>query len=762
MSSSITTTLAAAVVAVGGIGAGGAFGQSGAAAWKPVPGHIMSEFAEKVTADHPLNDYPRPQLERDAWTNLNGLWDYAITDGNAPQPTAWDGKILVPFAPEAALSGVGKFVSPSQKLWYHRTFAAPDLAGGKRLILHFGAIDFASTVMVNGKTVGTHKGGSEPLEYDVTDALGGTGEQTVVVGVTDPTDQGAQPRGKQVMNPNGIWYTPVTGIWQTAWMEAVPAAHVASMKMVPDVDAGALTVIVNATGDSAGDVTLTATDGGTQIATATGVAGQPISLKVPNAKLWSPDSPHLYDLQVKMGADTVKSYFGMRKIAVKKDSRGVDRLTLNGEAVFMYGPLDQGWWPAGLLTPPSDEAIKFDISMMRKMGFNMARKHIKVEPARWYYWCDRMGLMVWQDMPSGMAEGRSQGVGNGGPDATSFTDAERGQFKAELKQMIDTLDDHPSIVAWVPFNEGWGQHDTNEILKWTMKYDPSRVVDGPSGWTDRGVGDMHDMHNYPGPGMFDPTPGRASVLGEFGGLGLPVQDHLWQTDRNWGYQSFEDKAGLENKYDQLVARLRPLIDRGLSAAVYTQITDVEGEVNGLMTYDRKVIKIDPAHLAKIHARLYRPAGSVDTAIVLPTAQQQPQTWSYTFAKPADDWYKIDYNDNSWKTGPAGFGTDVTVKSHVRTQWATADLWARRTFTLKDADLAEPSLRIYYDEDSEVYLNGQKVMDLQGFSGDYVDLPLSEAAIKALKKGKNVLAVHTHQTIGGQYMDAGIVDMKPKK
>ena len=763
MSKPITAALAAAALV--GIGASGSFAQTASqtdAGWKPVPGHIMSEFAGKVEPQHPLNEYPRPQMERPEWTNLNGLWDYAITEMDAEQPTSWDGKILVPFAPEAALSGVGKAVSPQQKLWYHRTFAAPDLTGGKRAILHFGSIDFESTVMVNGKQVGTHKGGSEPLEYDVTDALSGTGEQTVVVGVTDPSSAGAQPRGKQVLDPNGIWYTPVTGIWKTAWMEAVPAAHVESIKMTPDVDGGALKVTVTAAGNPSGNVTLTATDGGAQVATVSGPVGQELSLKIPDAKLWSPDSPHLYDLQVTMGEDSVKSYFGMRKIEVKKDAQGIDRLTLNGQPIFMYGPLDQGWWPGGLLTPPSDEAIKFDIEMTRKMGFNMARKHIKVEPQRWYYWADRMGLLVWQDMPSGMADGRNQGVASGQPDTTNFTSEEKDQFKTELKEMIDTLYDHPSIVVWVPFNEGWGQHDTNDILEWTMQYDPSRVVDGPSGWTDRGVGDMHDMHNYPGPGMNDLTDGRASVLGEFGGLGLPLEGHLWQADKNWGYQSFGDKQALQQKYDQLVARLRPLIAKGLSAAVYTQTTDVEGEVNGLMTYDRKIIKMDPAHLAKIHAKLYAPAGSFETVTLVPTSEKQPQNWAYTTDKPADDWATAGYNDKSWKTGPAGFGTKMTPNAHVHTEWDGQDLWVRRTFDLKDVQMAEPYLRIYHDDGAEVYLNGKRVATFTGYDAQYMDVPLDADAIAALKVGQNVLAIHVHQDTGGQYIDAGLVDLRPKK
>jgi len=572
-----------------------------AAEWKPAAGPLTTPWTSKVTAEHALPEYPRPQMVRSQWTNLNGLWDYSIVPKADSRPPKADGQILVPFPVESALSGVKRPLTPDQRLWYRRAFTAPNLHG-KRLLLHFGAVDWRAEVFVNGKPAGTHEGGYDPFTFDITDALNAKGGQELVVAVWDPTDTGLQPRGKQVLDPQGIFYAAVSGIWQTVWLEPVPATHIDDLAMVPDIDGRKLRLTVH--GEGAAKFKAVAKLNGRTVGEVSGNVNQESALPLSELTLWSPDHPALYDLEVTMrGGDSVKSYFGMRKSEVRKDANGIDRLFLNNAALFEIGPLDQGWWPDGLYTAPTDDALRFDIETMKKMGYNMCRKHVKVEPARWYYWCDKLGLMVWQDMPSAMGNDRKTGVKRGAADDVTFSPEEDKQFRRELDAMIHNRANAPSIVAWVPFNEGWGQHDTDDILKHVKALDPSRVVDGPSGWEDRGYGDMKDMHHYPGPEMYPPMPDRATVLGEFGGLGLPVEDHLWWNKRNWGYRTFEDRAKLQATYDEFMEQLKPLIEKGLSAAIYTQTTDVEGEVNGLMTYDRKFVKFDVDKLAEAHRQL---------------------------------------------------------------------------------------------------------------------------------------------------------------
>ncbi len=571
-----------------------------AADWKPSEGPLTTPWTAQVTAERPLPEYPRPQMARKEWTNLNGLWDYAIRPQTEAAPAKYDGQILVPFAVESALSGVKQPLTPEQRLWYRRTFTAPNLKG-KRLLLHFGAVDWRAEVWVNGKALGKHEGGYDPFSFDVTAALRPQGPNELVVAVWDPTDAGPQPRGKQVLNPNGIWYTAVSGIWQTVWLEPVPEAHISELLLTPDLDARQLRLTVRA--DAAADFTATVRLAGKAVGRATGKANEPVTIALLELKPWSPDSPTLYDVEISLrGGDRVASYFGMRKIEVRKDAAGFNRLFLNGKALFQIGPLDQGWWPDGLYTAPTDEALRSDIDTLKKLGFNMSRKHVKVEPARYYYWCDKLGFMVWQDLPSAMPKGHASVKRNGGADV-EFTAPEDAIFRHELEALVHNLANAPSVVAWVPFNEGWGQHETNAILKWVKSLDPTRLVNAPSGWEDRGFGDMKDMHQYPGPAMYPVMPDRASVLGEFGGLGLPLEGHLWWNKRNWGYQSFEDRAKLQGRYQELMEKLETLAKAGLAAAIYTQTSDVEGEVNGLLTYDRKVVKYDAAKLAEWHKRV---------------------------------------------------------------------------------------------------------------------------------------------------------------
>ena len=598
-----------------------------AADWKPAPGPLATEWGRQVTPDNAWREYPRPQLTREAWQSLNGLWDHAIVDrpdgetgppaDDGTPPGAWDGKILVPFCAESSLSGVGRRVAPGQLLWYRRSLAVPEAWRGKRVLLHFDAVDWHATVWLNGARLGSHAGGSDPFSFDVTARLR-PGDNELVLRVWDPTEQAAQPRGKQRSDPANIWYTPVTGIWQSVWLEPVPEAHVTGVVPRADLAGEAVDFTVDVAGPPPAGAQLRVVGdvGGGRAVLGTAAAGRPIRCGVPGPRLWTPDDPHLYPVDVELVAgdgtvlDRVGTYFAMRSIAVGKDEQGFQRLLLNGVPLFQYGPLDQGWWPDGLLTPPSDAAMKYDLEVLKRLGMNMLRKHIKVEPARYYHHCDRLGLLVWQDQPSGMQAGRKQGVKADWAEDAVFTPEEKAQFRTELARMIDRLRFFPSIVVWVPFNEGWGQHDTNEILKWVKDRDPTRLVDGPSGWTDRGWGDMKDRHEYPGPGMFPPLPDRASVLGEFGGLGLPVKGHLWKDVDNWGYKNYESEADLRAAYRDLIDRLHGLVGQGLAAAVYTQTTDVEVEVNGLLTYDRAVLKLDPKEAAAWHRKLYeRPPGT---------------------------------------------------------------------------------------------------------------------------------------------------------
>jgi beta-galactosidase/beta-glucuronidase len=573
-----------------------------AADWQAANTPLPTQWTAKVTPSNAWREYPRPQMARDNWTNLNGLWDYAIVAKEADRPEKYDGEILVPYPVESALSGVKRPVTPEQRLWYRRTFSVP-LAKGNHMLLHFGAVDWRTEVWVNGKPAGHHDGGYDPFTFDITDQLKpGPGPQEIVVAVWDPTDTEVHPRGKQVLDPSGIWYTAVSGIWQTVWLEPVPVTHIEQLTMIPDVDGQQVRITVRGTG--AGDFTAVAKLHGKDVGHVTAAMNTEVSLPLSALELWSPETPVLYDLEIKLKAgDSVTSYFGMRKVEVRKDAAGVTRIFLNNSPKFMIGTLDQGWWPDGLYAAPTDEASRFDIEMLKKMGFNMCRKHVKVEPERWYYWCDRLGFMVWQDMPSAMSKKQPTQVKRNAPVDAEFTPGQDKDFRSELRAEIEHLQSYPCIVAWVPFNEGWGQHDTNDILRLVKQLDPSRLVDGPSGWEDRGYGDMRDMHKYPGPDMYPPIEGRASVLGEFGGLGLPVEGHLWGSKRNWGYRTYTDQAGLNSAYQEVLDKLGALIADGLSAAVYTQTTDVEGEVNGLMTYDRKVVKYDVERLAAIHAHL---------------------------------------------------------------------------------------------------------------------------------------------------------------
>ncbi|HEY9560488.1 MAG TPA: sugar-binding domain-containing protein [Anseongella sp.] len=584
--------------------------------WQPAGEKILTEWAAEVNPSAPLPEYPRPQMVRENWVNLNGLWNYAITAANAETPSDYEGQILVPFAVESALSGVGKRVGKDNALWYSTRFIVPRTMRKQDILLHFGAVDWHAEVFVNGQKAGEHKGGFDPFTFNISSLLEGRGEQELVIRVWDPTNDGPQPRGKQVKNPEGIWYTPVTGIWQTVWLEGVPETHISGIRNTPDVDNSTIRVTASIEGAGEGDqLRVRVNDKGGKIAETTVAVGSEAAIKLSNPELWGPSNPYLYGLEIELlrkgkVVDMVESYFAMRKITMEKDANGIQRMLLNDEFVFQYGPLDQGWWPDGLYTAPTDEALLFDIEKTQEMGFNMIRKHVKVEPARWYYHCDKLGMLVWQDMPSGDLGNQwnpRPGVTGMGTERDRTAESE-SIFRTEWKAIMDANYNFPSIVVWVPFNEAWGQFKTEEIVEWTMEHDPTRLVNGASGGNFHPVGHIIDLHHYPEPVM--PRPDlfgstQIIVLGEFGGLGLPVEGHTWQEKDNWGYRSFENKKALTERYADYMERIPELIRRGLSAAVYTQTTDVEVEVNGLMTYDRKIIKIDPATLRKLHAPLYK-------------------------------------------------------------------------------------------------------------------------------------------------------------
>ena len=586
------------------------FALNTSAQWKPAGDKIKTDWATQIDPENVLPEYPRPIMERSEWKNLNGLWNYAVIDKGAALPQNFEGEILVPFAIESSLSGVGRMLGEQAELVYRRDFTTPSQWRGQRVLLHFGAVDWKADVWVNDVKVGSHTGGFTPFSFDITAALNANGKNTLTVKVWDPTDKGPQPRGKQVSRPEGIWYTPVSGIWQTVWLEPVPQRYIENLRITPDIDNHRLTVEVQTSDPVASDLLEVAVyDGEALVASAKSINGQPVEVAMPaDAKLWSPDSPNLYDLKVslrdgKKVIDAVDSYAAMRKFSTARDKDGIVRLELNNEPLFQYGPLDQGWWPDGLYTAPTDEALLYDIQKTKDFGFNMIRKHIKVEPARWYTYCDRLGIIVWQDMPSGDRNPEWQNRKYFEGTELTRTPESEATYRKEWKEIMDCLYSYPCIGTWIPFNEAWGQFKTVEIAKWTKQYDPTRLVNPASGGNHYTCGDMLDLHNYPAPEMYLYDAQRATVLGEYGGIGLVLKDHLWEPDRNWGYVQFNSSKEATDEYVKYADMLLQLVKRGFSAAVYTQTTDVEVEVNGLMTYDRKVIKLDEKRVSEINRRI---------------------------------------------------------------------------------------------------------------------------------------------------------------
>lgn len=726
---------------------------------------LKTRWAAGLTPENAHREYPRPQMVRKEWVNLNGLWEYQII--RFPE-TEVEGKpmkkVLVPFPMESQLSGAMEKIGPRDTIMYFRDFKRPK---GDRVLLHFGAVDWHAQVYVNAKSVGEHKGGYDPFTLDITDALNGESIQKLQVNVTDPSDASFQPRGKQVRKPGGIFYTSCSGIWQTVWLEAVPTSHVGSLKIKTWPRAGQVEITTAIEGlDVRSEPSINSTvcraeilDNGKVVASSeeSGRIGFDAiqttnTMKVADHLDWSPEHPKLYDLRISVLSkgkivDQVTSYFGFREMSLIKDAKGQPHVALNGKPYFLIGPLDQGFWPDGIYTAPSDAAMKYDLEVTKRLGFNMIRKHVKVEPDRWYYYCDKLGIAVMQDMPSG-----DKFIAPEDPDIKRSNESAEN-FKTELKAMIDTHFNHPSIVSWVLYNEGWGQWNTVEMANWLKTYDPSRILNSVTGWSDRGVGDLHDIHVYPGPGSPPNEPNRAIFLGEFGGLGLPVPGHMWK-ETGWGYQSFKTSKELTDKFVELLFNLRFDQARGLSGAVYTQTTDCETELNGLMTYDRAMIKMDEARVKKAISDLFLPPPTL--VQVVPTSEENGIDWRYVQAPPSGSWSNSLYDDSGWKSGPGGFGTPETPGSVVRTRWDTKDIYIRRQFSVnQDYKAGELLLRISYDDDIDVYLDGKPIFKAPGWTTGYRNVPLDAA----LGKGKHVLAIHCHQNEGGQYVDAGLVQVK---
>ncbi len=715
--------------------------------WQPKQAPIMTRFAKEVNPKNVLSQYPRPQMMRNRWLNLNGLWQYQ--PGTSENELLPEGNlashILVPFPVESALSGV---MEHHERLWYKRNFSIPKSWNGQRILLHFGAVDFESEVYINSKSLGIHKGGYDPFSYDITDYLIKNGPQQIAVRVYDPTDKGGFPRGKQSLQPGGIMYTPTTGIWQTVWIEPVPETFISKIKMVPDIDKSVLKIIVNARNAGDAEVVIKIKDGEKLVTTKSGNANGEISIAVPHEKLWSPDHPFLYNLSIslKKGNQTIDhifSYFGMRKISIEKDN-GYKKMFLNNKFVFELGPLDQGFWPDGIYTAPTDKAIQNDLEMMKKLGFNMVRKHIKVEPYRWYYWADKLGLMVWQDMPS----------------ANSYTEhtppVDTAEYESELKRMVETHWNSPCIIMWDLFNEGQGQNNTVSLAKMVKQLDPSRLVNQASGGDYFDVGDLLDIHSYPAPACPSAT-SQAIACGEYGGIGYQIKNHTWK--KGFGYVMVRNQNEYDSLYNQFANDLIVFkTNKGLSAAVYTQITDVETELNGLLTYDRAVVKgnlqkISQSNWNVIHKNLYQ-------SVILPTGDKEAKDWKYTFEKPSNgEWYSKNFDDTEWETGQAGFGTIGTPGIIVGTIWNTDDIWIRKEFSLGNLSKIDKNklvIFLHHDDDCEVYINGIKATDEKNATSGYQILPINSDAKNALVvNGKNVIAIHCHQKGGGQYIDAGI-------
>jgi beta-galactosidase len=668
---------------------------------------------------------------------------------------------------------VGRLIEPNEALWYQRQL--PAAVHGKRTLLHFEAVDYTTTVWVNGRKIGGHTGGWTPLSFDITDALKPANNE-LLVRVDDATE-GFQVHGKQKLKPGGIWYTRVTGIWQTVWLENVPERSIRDLDFTSDIKTGKVSVDTHLSGrEIEGEkIRVTATLRGQQVATGEGMPN--VTIQIPDPELWSPDSPTLYDLKVELldaggnTIDQVKSYTALREFSKSRDRNGHLRFTLNGKPIFHWGPLDQGWWPDGLLTPPSEAAMVSDIDYLKAAGFNMIRKHIKVEPRRYYHHCDKVGMLMWQDQVSMGFGPKTEPKGSNPPWTRLAPNPQEGiwpddahqQFVIEYKRMVDHLRDSPCIAAWVPFNEAWGQHRSMEIGELAVAYDKTRHINIASGGNFWPVGDIADEHNYPEPAF--PLGDRRfddyiKVVGEFGGHGMPIEGHLWSKNApNWGYGGLpKDLAEWKDRYSRSLRILADFRKRGIAGGVYTQTTDVEVEINGLRTYDR-VNKVDPSWLKPLSDMLLNTPDVVKTTVMMPTSENEAQDWRFTIGTPAAGWEKPGFDDSTWSQGKGGFGAHRMKSLKIGTGWTGNEIWLRRDFNITTIAEGQAILRMFHDEDAQVFLNGELITGVGGFATSYVDFPIQRADL--LKTGRNVIAIHCKQTEGCQFIDAGIVVESPE-
>lgn len=726
--------------------------------WQMKQGPMMTPWSETLDPENVLGEYPRPQMERQEWMNLNGIWDLrkAIQDEAYSPDFIYDKKILVPFPLESAISGVME-ESDNQCYWYRRTLTIPESMKGKNILLHFDAVDWEAIVYVNGKKVGKHTGGYDPFYFDITSALKQDGEQELAVYVRDNTGAEGQPKGKQALNKWGCWYTPVSGIWQTVWIEPVNPTHIERLSIEPDVDNSCLKLQINGKGDEQATADIKLTDRqGTIVASLENAAiNTPLTLPVASPHLWSPEDPYLYDLDITLSlngeqTDAVKSYCGMRKIEVKKVN-DIPRIFLNGKQIFQMGPLDQGWWPDGLYTAPSDEALLFDVKEMKELGFNMIRKHIKVEPSRWYMHCDREGILVWQDLPSpGLPAGHE-----------AFA---RQNFEEEAVRIIDAFENHPSIVQWVVFNEGWGQFDTERMTQVVIdKVSPQSLVCCASGWNDAEIGDIKDSHSYPYPSCpIDQK--RACVNGEYGGITLKVPGHIWPGG-DFGYTTVETPEDFTVMFNDLADKIKDHYYYGLNAAVYTQLSDVEIEKNGIYTYDRRILKpYSPTGELKdkILECINMPQSDVKIQPVVSTAKEHKYKWKFITEDNAPrHWFAKGFDDSLWPKGTAAFGKSSlwNTQGLISIPWTTPQIYMRRWFYLGDVTqemIDCMRFMIYHDDDIFIYINGVWAATKKGSVSNYIPYDISDEARQTLKPNSwNLIAVKCIQGSGEQIVDVGI-------
>lgn len=762
---------------------------SNAQRWTPVNAPILTDFGESINPKKVLQEHPRPQMVREDWKNLNGLWDYAITPKSSTAIPDPQGKILVPFCLEAPLSGVQKHLKTDEYLWYFNQFSIPGKWKKKKVLLHFGAVDWECEVWVNDELVGTHQGGYIPFNFDITGAIKPGGKQSLRVRVSDPRGGIFTSNGKQANNT--IFYETVSGIWQTVWLEPVPEVSIESLKIEPDVDKGQAGISAVLSGDSKGyELKVVALENEDPILENWGEAGETVMLKLDNPRLWSPESPFLYGLEVSLMknermVDKVSGYFGMRKIHVEKLD-GFNKILLNNEEVFQYGPLDQSYWPGSVLTPPSDEAISWEIGYLKDIGINMVRLHITSNPDRWYYHCDRMGLLVWQDFVCA----RGRGIIN---------EASSKRWVEEQKSMVDALYNHPSIVMWVLFNESWGQHKTSQLTDLFMEYDPTRLFSVASGWNDlENAGHIRDVHDYtfhPSIPIGSEEPHRAVLLGECGGQNVIVGPNNWSRkpyseyetpkkgDRRyqWGNGmspgalmdeetvvemkrgTFTQGENFAVRYEEFIDGIRMLKNEGLCGAVFTQMTDMKNEQNGFLSFDRKVSKMDESRFRGIHEKLYTdPPGEKP---VIHAYSGKAEIWKFEMQEPAEGWTHPDFDDSGWRTGQAPFGNTSDYEYH--TAWNTEALYLRKNFHLdKVPDQLALKTYIYgfmYREIStlQVYLNGELIKSTLDRNRNQElrtsTILLSGKAMELLKAGENSIAIEADfSQVPSRFLDIGLI------